>query len=37
LTVDQVLEELPDLEQADIQAVLKYASARINHPVLIAA
>jgi len=37
LTADQVVEELPDLEQADIQAVLKYASARINHPVLVAA
>ena len=37
LTAEQVVEELPDLEQADIQAVLKYASSRINHPVLVAA
>ena len=32
----QVIEELPDLELADIQACLRYASQRISHPVLVA-
>ncbi|MFH5834223.1 DUF433 domain-containing protein [Halalkalibaculum sp. DA3122] len=36
LTQDQVLEELPDLEKEDIQAALKYASSKINHPVIAA-
>jgi len=34
LTQDQVLEELPDLEKKDIEAALKYASSKINHPVI---
>ncbi|NQU11599.1 DUF433 domain-containing protein [bacterium] len=34
LTPQQVLEELPDLEPEDIQACLKYASHKLNHPVL---
>ena len=29
LTQDQVLEELPDLEKEDIQAVLRYASGNL--------
>ena len=34
LTVDEVLEELPDLEREDIQATLKFASRRlVDHPV----
>ena len=37
LTPAQVLEELPDLEMADIQAVLKFAASRLDHPVLVAA
>jgi len=37
LTPEQVLEELPDLEVDDIQACLRYASRRFNHPVLLAA
>jgi len=37
LTAEQVLQELPDLEPEDIQACLKYASRRLNHPVLTAA
>ena len=37
LTPQQVLEELPDLEMADIQACLQYASRKLNHPVLIPA
>jgi uncharacterized protein (DUF433 family) len=34
LSVEQVLEELPDLEPEDIQAALRYASRRLDHPVL---
>ncbi len=33
----QILQELPDLEEADIQAVLKYVAQRFDHPVLVAA
>ena len=36
LTQDQVLEELPDLEKEDIEAALKYASAKLNHPIIAA-
>lgn len=31
LSSEQVVEELPDLEPADIAAALKYASERLNH------
>ncbi len=34
LSTDQVLEELPDLEPDDIRAALKFASRRIDHPVV---
>ncbi|MDH5430058.1 MAG: DUF433 domain-containing protein [Nitrospirota bacterium] len=34
LTPQQVLEELPDLEAEDIQACLKFASGRVNHPMV---
>jgi uncharacterized protein (DUF433 family) len=34
LTPQQVLEEMPDLEAEDIQACLKFASARVNHPMV---
>jgi uncharacterized protein (DUF433 family) len=37
LTVQEVLEELPDLEPEDIRACLQYASRKLNHPVLISA
>lgn len=37
LTAQQVLEELPDIELEDIQACLKYASRKLNHPVLVPA
>lgn len=30
-----ILEELPDLEAEDIQAVAAYASSRVNHSVLL--
>jgi hypothetical protein len=36
LTAAQVLEELPDLERDDIQACLRFASQRLNHPVVVA-
>jgi uncharacterized protein (DUF433 family) len=31
-----VLDELPDLEPEDIAASLRYASRRLDHPVLAA-
>ena len=37
LSPHEVLEELPDLEEADIQAVLLYVARRFEHPVLSAA
>jgi uncharacterized protein (DUF433 family) len=37
LTPQQVLEELPDLELADIEACLQYASRKLNHLVLVSA
>ncbi|HEU0021403.1 MAG TPA: DUF433 domain-containing protein [Dehalococcoidia bacterium] len=36
LTNDQVLAELPDLEPEDIQACLRFASRRLDHPVVAA-
>lgn len=36
LTAQQVLAELPDLEMEDIQAALRYASQRLDHPVVAA-
>lgn len=36
LNTEQVLEELPDLEREDVQAVLQYASKRLAHPQLAA-
>lgn len=36
LSREQVLEELPDLELEDIAASLRFASRRIDHPVLAA-
>lgn len=36
LTTDQVLEELPDLEAEDIRACLRFASHRLDHPVVAA-
>ncbi|MCE9683054.1 DUF433 domain-containing protein [Halomonas alkalisoli] len=36
LTTEQVLEEMPDLEQDDIYAVLQFAARRLDHPVLAA-
>ena len=36
LTIDQIVEELPDLGPDDIRAALAYVSSRINHLVLAA-
>ena len=36
LSADQILEELPDLEAADLEACLKFASRWLDHPVLVA-
>ena len=36
LDAKQVLEELPDLEPEDITAALRYASRRLDHPILAA-
>ena len=37
LSFTEVLQELPDLEMADIRAVLKFAARRSDHPILVAA
>jgi uncharacterized protein (DUF433 family) len=36
LTTDQILQEMPDLEVEDLAAALKYASRRLDHPVIAA-
>jgi uncharacterized protein (DUF433 family) len=36
LSPQQILEELPDLEMADVQATVAYAARRLDHPVLVA-
>lgn len=36
LTQQQVLDELPDLEPEDIAACLRFASGRLDHPILAA-
>jgi uncharacterized protein (DUF433 family) len=36
VTAEQVIEELPDLELEDIHACLRFASRRLDHPVLTA-
>ena len=36
LSPQQILEELPDLEAADLEACLKFASRWLDHPVLVA-
>ena len=36
LSHEQILEELPDLEDEDIEASLRYARRRTDHPVLAA-
>ena len=36
LSPAQVVEELPDLEAADVSACLRFASRRLDHPILAA-
>ena len=36
MTQEQVLQELPDLEAEDIAACLRFASERLDHPILAA-
>ena len=36
LTREQVLEEMPDLQLEDIEACLRFASRRLDHPVVVA-
>ena len=35
LSPQQVLEELPDLNDEDIRACMRYASRQVNHPVVV--
>ncbi|MCH7800478.1 MAG: DUF433 domain-containing protein [Chloroflexi bacterium] len=34
LTLEQVIEDLPDLEPEDVRACLRFASQRLDHPVV---
>lgn len=34
LSVEEILEEMPDLEREDLYAALAYASVRVDHPVV---
>jgi uncharacterized protein (DUF433 family) len=36
LTVEEVLEEMPALERADVEAALRFASRRVDHPIVAA-
>lgn len=36
LSREEVLDELPDLEAEDIEAAIRYASSRLDHPVVAA-
>ena len=36
LSSEQIIDELPDLERADIQACLRFASRRVDHPATVA-
>jgi uncharacterized protein (DUF433 family) len=36
LNQDEIIEELPDLEKEDVLAALKYASQKLDHPVIAA-
>ncbi len=35
LGAEEIIEELPDIELADIRACLRFASRRVGHPVLV--
>lgn len=36
LNAEQILEEMPDLVMEDLQAALRYAARKLDHPVLAA-
>jgi len=36
LSFTEALQELPDVEMADIRAVLKFVARRLDHPILVA-
>ena len=36
LTLEEVVDELPDLEPDDVYACLRFASRRLDHPVIAA-
>lgn len=36
LSREQILEELPDLEPEDLEACLRFASRRVDHPGVVA-
>ena len=36
LSYNEIIEELPDIEKDDIVAALKYASRKLDHPVIAA-
>ena len=36
LSPEQIVDELPDLDRADIEACLRFASRRVDHPVAVA-
>ena len=36
LSPEEILEEMPDLELEDIRASLRFASRRLDHPILAA-
>ena len=37
LSAEQILDEMPDLEMADILACHRFAARRVDHPVLVGA
>ena len=36
LSRQEILDEMPDLEEEDIEAAIRYARSRIDHPVIAA-
>lgn len=36
LSVEEILEEMPALEREDIEACLRFASSKLDHPIIAA-
>ena len=36
LSAQQILDEMPDLEAEDVEAAIRFARSRIDHPVVVA-